>query len=75
MCGSLSGPIDVGAMIDAQDANLSFPVVDLIHNSVRASTSCPHAFKLAAELVAHSIRCLDEGPEHEFDDRCGGLLG
>jgi hypothetical protein len=49
-------------------------LVDLVDHSVSAASCGVQSGELALQATADSVRVLDEGYEHELDDRCGGAL-
>lgn len=62
-------------MVDPQDPNLACLLVQLVDDSVGSSASSPESLKLAVQLVPHSLRVLDQRPNHEFDHGSGDPFG
>lgn len=62
-------------MIDPNNVNLAFLILDLVDNSVRASASRPETLELAPQFVPYLAGRIEQGSEYEFDDRRCNLLG
>jgi hypothetical protein len=67
--------VDVGAVLDSQDGHSLRLVIDLVDDPVRPSASGPQPREFALEGMASAAGFLDEGTDHELDDRCGDLGG
>lgn len=67
--------VDVGAMVDPDDSHCGWVVLYLVHDSVGPPAGRPEAGELSLQGVADAAWCIDEGSEHELDDRSGHALG
>ena len=72
---SLPRPIDVRAVVDANDEDASLGFIDPIDDPVCTATRAVVALKLEQERLAHTVGVLHERPCHELDDSGGGELG
>lgn len=61
-------------MIDADDLNLVFGVVQFINDSIRTLSGRPETGQLAPEGMTDPPRVFDERPEHELHGGGGDLL-
>ena len=62
-------------MVDAEDHDFSLGFVDAVQHSVRAAPGRADARQVAAQLLAHSLRILEECARDELDDGCGDRSG
>ena len=67
--------VDAGPVVDAQHDHGMLVVIDLIHDSVGATTCGMEPSEFALQRSADAVRVLDVCRQHELDDRSGGALG
>src|SRR5258708_30446640 len=65
----LSGPVDVGSMLDAHDTDDPGRVVRLVDDPVRASSSRTVSLDLSLQGLADELGRVEQGADHELDDR------
>jgi hypothetical protein len=56
-------------MVDPKHPHDLRVVIDLVHNPVRAATRRPETRELPLEWVPDAAGGVDEGTQHELDDR------
>jgi hypothetical protein len=71
---SSTSAVDVRTVIDADDLNLVFGVVQFINDSIRTLSGRPETGQLAPEGMTDPPRVFDERPEHELHGGGGDLL-
>ena len=62
-------------MVDAQHDHGRLVVIDLVPDSVGATTGGVEPSELALQPSSDAVRVLGECRQHELDDRSGGALG
>lgn len=63
------GTVDIRAVVDPQDLDLSGGVIDLVENSVRTAASAECPGELALERLAYAPGIASEISIDEFNDR------
>jgi hypothetical protein len=64
----LSGPVDVGTMLDAKDRDDRGCFVDLIDDAICTASRGPQSSQFALQLMTDSAGVLAQRPDHELDD-------
>ena len=62
-------------MVDAQHDHGMLVVIDLVHDSVGATTGGVEPSEFALQPSSDAVGVLDERRQHELDDRSGGAFG
>jgi hypothetical protein len=68
--GRLPGPVDVRAVINANDVDGPFGLINAVDHSVCAAACGVIAAQLAGERLADPLRVVEQRPGQELSDRC-----
>ena len=75
LCEDALSAVDVAAVVDADDGDCSFVVVDSVEDPVGATASAVDPCEFVSQFLADSFRFEEEWSGDEIDDCCGNGLG
>jgi hypothetical protein len=71
----LTRPVNIGAVLDAEDGDEVYRVVDLVQDAEGPSPCGVNSGELMVQGVADAMRVVQQGSCTYFDDRCRDAFG